>query len=98
MAKFFSLGLLFLLFLFFIATSEFAPEEREQLTKKVHKSALMLAHGDVQRHSITSHACSFAKSVAGNVSVCPLASMATSRFVLATMTGRPRGEDPNAPK
>lgn len=53
---------------------------------------------DAQTHNTRSHAYSFATSVVPSVCVCLLAIMATSRFALATTTGRPKGEDPNALK
>ncbi|GAV69370.1 hypothetical protein CFOL_v3_12871 [Cephalotus follicularis] len=51
---------------------------------------------DVQIHNTRSHACSFAKSAVPSACVCLQELMATSKFALATMTGRPREEDPNA--
>lgn len=53
---------------------------------------------DAQTHNTRSHAYSFVTSVVLSVCVCLLAIMATSRFALATTTGRPKGEDPNALK
>ncbi|KAK6920872.1 hypothetical protein RJ641_014550, partial [Dillenia turbinata] len=52
--------------------------------------------GDVAGHSTTSHACSSARNVAQHASVCLLVTMATSKYALATTTGRPRKVDPNA--
>uniref|UniRef100_A0A7N2KY02 Uncharacterized protein n=1 Tax=Quercus lobata TaxID=97700 RepID=A0A7N2KY02_QUELO len=43
-----------------------------------------------------SHACFSALSAAQSASVFLLALMATSKFALATITGRPRQEDPSA--
>ncbi|KAG6539182.1 hypothetical protein ZIOFF_004335 [Zingiber officinale] len=48
------------------------------------------AQGGVPRRSTTSHACSSVKSVAGSACVCLQGFMATSRFVPATITGKPR--------
>ncbi|KAF9626175.1 hypothetical protein IFM89_031302 [Coptis chinensis] len=42
------------------------------------------------------HACSFVRSAAQSVCVCPQALMETKLCVLATITGRPRGVDQNA--
>ncbi|KAG6580964.1 hypothetical protein SDJN03_20966, partial [Cucurbita argyrosperma subsp. sororia] len=49
-------------------------------------------------HNTTNHACSSAKSAAGSACVCPLATTETKPCALATTTGRPRKEDPNALK
>ncbi|KAF1880992.1 hypothetical protein Lal_00023022 [Lupinus albus] len=57
-----------------------------------------VAHRDAQKHSTRSHACSSAKSVVPSVYVFLLELMATSKFVLAITTGRPKEEDPNAPE
>lgn len=52
--------------------------------------------GDVAKHNTRSHVCFSAKNVAESVFVFPLASMETSKFALATITGRQREEDQNA--
>lgn len=49
-----------------------------------------------QRRRTRSHACSSARSVVLNACVCLREPMETSRFAPATITGRPREEDPNA--
>ncbi|KAF8403587.1 hypothetical protein HHK36_011691 [Tetracentron sinense] len=58
----------------------------------VHRAAPL----DAQRQLTRSHACSSAKSVAPSACVCLRAHTETSSLALATITGRPRGEDPNA--
>ena len=57
-----------------------------------------VAQVGAQRHNTRSRACSSAKSAVPSAYVCLLGLMATSRFALATTTGRPKGEDPNAPE
>ncbi|KAK8556866.1 hypothetical protein V6N12_003257 [Hibiscus sabdariffa] len=54
------------------------------------------AQGGVGRHSTISHACSSVRNAARNACVCPLGIMGTKLFALATTTGRPRKDDPNA--
>ncbi|KAJ0042283.1 hypothetical protein Pint_19224 [Pistacia integerrima] len=54
--------------------------------------------GDAARLNIISHACSSVRSVAKSAFVCPQVSMATNKSALATTTGRPRREAPNALK
>ncbi|GER46040.1 cytotoxic and regulatory T-cell molecule [Striga asiatica] len=51
---------------------------------------------DAQRHRSRSHACFFARNAAQSVCVCHLARTVTSKFALATTTGRPKGVDQNA--
>ncbi|KAF3783088.1 hypothetical protein EJ110_NYTH33111 [Nymphaea thermarum] len=93
-------GLVFLsLLLFCILGSEVVAAMGEGDVMNVQhsqKSALMSARGDAPRHSITRPACSSAKSAAASACVSHLATMATSRPVLAITTGRPRGVAPNA--
>jgi len=60
------------------------------------QSAHLNAQEDVDRHNITSHACSSVKNVVPNVSVFLLAIMVTSLCVPATTIGRPSVEDQNA--
>ncbi|KAF8395645.1 hypothetical protein HHK36_019595 [Tetracentron sinense] len=60
------------------------------------KNAHLVAPQDAQRQHTRSHACSSAKSVAPSACACLPAHMETSSSALATITGRPRGEDPNA--
>ncbi|KAF7121314.1 hypothetical protein RHSIM_Rhsim13G0216800 [Rhododendron simsii] len=60
------------------------------------KSAEGSARVGAQRRRTRSHACSSARSVVLNACVCLREPMETSRFALATITGRPREEDPNA--
>ncbi|KAL3620346.1 hypothetical protein CASFOL_035258 [Castilleja foliolosa] len=54
------------------------------------------AHIGAQRQHSRSHACSTAKNVVQCVCVCHLAHMGTSKFALATTTGKPREVDQNA--
>ncbi|CAI9109698.1 OLC1v1009570C1 [Oldenlandia corymbosa var. corymbosa] len=54
------------------------------------------ARGDAAKRSTTSLACSSARNAAASASVFPLAFMATKVFALATITGRPKKEDPSA--
>ncbi|GFQ02889.1 protein gast1 [Phtheirospermum japonicum] len=60
--------------------------------KNVHQDAQI----DAQRHHSRSHAWSSAKNVVQSVCVCHLAHMGTSKFALATTTGKPRKVDQNA--
>ncbi|BAT96319.1 hypothetical protein VIGAN_08323700 [Vigna angularis var. angularis] len=61
-----------------------------------HKNVVLVVRRDVQRHSTRNLVCSSARSVVPNVCVFPLEPMATRKYVPATTTGRPKGEDPNA--
>ncbi|KAJ0042671.1 hypothetical protein Pint_18580 [Pistacia integerrima] len=61
-----------------------------------HQIATQSVSIDAQQHHTRSHACSSAKSAATNAFACLLVFTATSKFALATTTGRPRKEDPNA--
>ncbi|KAL2326029.1 hypothetical protein Fmac_025087 [Flemingia macrophylla] len=63
-----------------------------------HKIALHVARTDARTHNTRSRACSSAKSAVPNACVCHLEPTATSRSALATTTGKPKGEDPNAPE
>ncbi|XXG55434.1 hypothetical protein AAC387_Pa03g3102 [Persea americana] len=54
------------------------------------------AHTDARQRHTGNHACSSASSAALSACVFLLALMETSRPALATTTGRPRKEDPNA--
>ncbi|KAF7802984.1 hypothetical protein G2W53_042095 [Senna tora] len=54
------------------------------------------ARGGARRPNTRSHACSSVTSAAGNACVCPRGIMGIKPFALATTTGRPRKEDPNA--
>lgn len=56
------------------------------------------ARVDARQHHIRSRACSSAKSVVPSACACPPARTETSKCALATITGRPREEDPNALK
>ncbi|KAF1860077.1 hypothetical protein Lal_00027930 [Lupinus albus] len=61
------------------------------------QNAIHVVNIDAQKQSTGSiHACSIAQSVVPNAYVYLLELMATSKFVLAIITGRPRGEDLNA--
>ena len=51
-----------------------------------------------RKHNTRNHACFSARNVASNASVFLQGLMLTKKFVLATITGRPREEDPNALK
>ena len=53
---------------------------------------------DAQTHNTRNRACSSAKSAVPSAYVCLLELMATSKFALATTTGRPKGEGQNAPE
>ena len=75
-------------FFFFFGHGELGHEQN------AHQNA----RGDVARHNTTSHACSSARNAATSAFVFLLASMATKLCALATITGRPREEDPNAPE
>ncbi|KAF3454276.1 hypothetical protein FNV43_RR04723 [Rhamnella rubrinervis] len=63
----------------------------------VLKTAHQGAEQGAQPQHTKSPACSSAKSVVQSVCVSLLVLMATSKFALATITGRPRVEDPNVP-
>ncbi|KAE8675806.1 F-box protein [Hibiscus syriacus] len=67
--------------------------EASRLTN-AHRSA----QGDVARPSTTNHACSSVRNAAGHACVCPQGITGTNKFALATTTGRPRKEAPNALK
>ncbi|KAG5536613.1 hypothetical protein RHGRI_024138 [Rhododendron griersonianum] len=54
------------------------------------------AQGDVAKHSTRNHACSSATNVAQSACVFPMATTGTRVHALATTTGRPRKEAPNA--
>ncbi|KAG4926437.1 hypothetical protein JHK82_052236 [Glycine max] len=54
------------------------------------------AQGGVARPSTTSPACFSVRSVVGSAYVCHRGIMGTKQCALATTTGRPRKEDPNA--
>ena len=54
------------------------------------------AQGGAARPNTTSLACSSARNAAASACVCPQVSMGTRLCALATTTGRPRKEDPNA--
>ncbi|KAK9198618.1 hypothetical protein WN944_013804 [Citrus x changshan-huyou] len=56
------------------------------------------AQGDVARRSTTNPACSSVKNAVPSASASLRGSMGTRLYALATITGRPRAEDPNAPK
>jgi len=56
------------------------------------------AQVDVQIRNTRNRVCFSARSAVPSACVCLLELMATSRFALATITGRPKEEDPNAPK
>ncbi|KAL2335508.1 hypothetical protein Fmac_016721 [Flemingia macrophylla] len=60
------------------------------------KNALHNAREGVAGHSTTSPACFSARSAAENAYVCPRGIMGTKLCALATTTGRPRKEAPNA--
>ncbi|KAK3225432.1 hypothetical protein Dsin_005294 [Dipteronia sinensis] len=60
-----------------------------------HWTAKLGAHTDAQRHQIRRHVCSSARNAAQNACVCLQELMETSISALATITGRPRTEDPN---
>lgn len=60
------------------------------------QNAHLIAQQDAQRQHSRSRACSFARSVAPSACVCLLELMETNNFVLVTITGKPREEDPNA--
>ncbi|PIN06896.1 hypothetical protein CDL12_20539 [Handroanthus impetiginosus] len=64
----------------------------------LRQSVQVHAHIDAQKQLTRSHACSFARNVASSVGACPLALTATNKFVLATITGKPKGVDQNAPR
>ena len=59
------------------------------------QSAHQGAQQGAQPQHTKSPACSSAKSVVQSVCVSLLVLTATSKFALATITGRPREEDPN---
>lgn len=56
------------------------------------------AQGDVARRSITNRACSSVKNAVPSASVSLRGSMETRLYALATITGRPSVEAPNALK
>lgn len=56
------------------------------------------AQGDVARRSSTNPACSSVKNAVPSASASLRGSMGTRLYALATITGRPSAEDPNAPK
>ncbi|TKY53415.1 hypothetical protein E2542_SST24945 [Spatholobus suberectus] len=60
--------------------------------------AVLVARTDARTHSTRSRVCSSAKSAVPNACVCHLELTATRRSARATTTGRPKGEDPNAPE
>ncbi|KAH1192643.1 hypothetical protein HKD37_19G052611 [Glycine soja] len=60
------------------------------------KNAHHNAQGGVARPSTTSPACFSVRSVVGSAYVCHRGIMGTKQCALATTTGRPRKEDPNA--
>ncbi|CAA2989850.1 Hypothetical predicted protein [Olea europaea subsp. europaea] len=60
--------------------------------KNVHLGAPV----DAQKHLSRSHACSSVKNAVQSVCVCLLAHMATSKYALATITGKPREVDQSA--
>ncbi|KAH7557185.1 hypothetical protein JRO89_XS11G0069700 [Xanthoceras sorbifolium] len=76
-------------------TDNEAPSPQQQPVQNHTKSAVHIAVQDVRRHNTRSHACSFAKSAVPSACVCLLVFMETRSHVLATITGRPREEDPN---
>ncbi|KHN14931.1 hypothetical protein glysoja_024051 [Glycine soja] len=63
-----------------------------------HKNVGHVAPLDAQTHNTRNRACSSAKSAVPSAYVCLLELMATSKFALATTTGRPKGEGQNAPE
>uniref|UniRef100_A0A2P2JTB8 Uncharacterized protein n=1 Tax=Rhizophora mucronata TaxID=61149 RepID=A0A2P2JTB8_RHIMU len=62
--------------------------------QSVHRDAPQ----DAPRRPIRSHACSSARSAVPSAYVCLLEPTETKSPVLVTITGRPRGVDPNAPE
>ncbi|TXG70284.1 hypothetical protein EZV62_005219 [Acer yangbiense] len=73
-----------------------APSPQSQPEGQNHTmSAGRVAVQDVRRHNTRSRACSFAISAVPSACVCLLVFMETRSHVLATITGRPREEDPN---
>lgn len=62
------------------------------------QNVVHVAEVDVQIRNTRNRVCFSARSVVRSACVCLLELMATSRFALATTTGRPKEEDPNAPE
>ncbi|RDX71136.1 hypothetical protein CR513_49553, partial [Mucuna pruriens] len=60
------------------------------------KNALHNAREGVARPSTTNPACFFVRSAVGSACVCPRGIMGIKQCALATTTGRPREEAPNA--
>lgn len=60
--------------------------------QNVHLDALV----DAQKLHSRSHACFSVKNAVQSVCACLLGHMATSKFALATITGKPRAVDQNA--
>ncbi|GAY33634.1 hypothetical protein CUMW_284310 [Citrus unshiu] len=71
-----------------------ATETQNHLDTNAHHSA----QGDVARRSSTNPACSSVKNAVPSASASLRGSMGTRLYALATITGRPSAEDPNAPK
>ncbi|KAK1567152.1 hypothetical protein Q3G72_008712 [Acer saccharum] len=65
------------------------------LASSSHRTAKLGAHTDAQQLHTRRHACSSARNAAQNACVCLPELMETSISALATITGRPRKEDPN---
>ncbi|KAF9663731.1 hypothetical protein SADUNF_Sadunf17G0082600 [Salix dunnii] len=61
-----------------------------------NKNAHHNARGGVARPSTISHACSSVRSAARSASAFPQGIMGIKLCALATITGRPRKEDPSA--
>ncbi|KAL2326028.1 hypothetical protein Fmac_025086 [Flemingia macrophylla] len=74
-----------------------APAPVIQPSKNDGTSEGSLQPQDARTHITRSHACSSVKSAVPNACVCHLEPTATRRSALATTTGKPKGEDPNAP-
>jgi len=64
----------------------------------IYQNAHLNAQGGAKILNITSHACSFVKSVVTNACVCPRGIMGTKLYALATTIGRLNKEDQNALK
>ncbi|XP_027920442.1 uncharacterized protein LOC114178624 isoform X2 [Vigna unguiculata] len=80
-------------------TTHFAPPPQpNKNTTHFPNNVVHVAEVDVQIRNTRNRVCFSARSVVRSACVCLLELMATSRFALATTTGRPKEEDPNAPE
>ncbi|WVZ07349.1 hypothetical protein V8G54_020695 [Vigna mungo] len=78
-------------------TTHFAPPPQpNKNTTHFPNNVDHVAQLDVQIRNTRNRVCFSARSAVPSACVCLLELMVTSRFALATTTGRPKEEDPNA--